>query len=122
MKKAAKGAHPPPTARHPRMGEVPALLRQAVALHQQGHVPQAQAFYEEILGIHPRHFEALQYLGTSATDTGNPQLAVEFLDRAIAVRANVPEAHYNRANALLQLERFDEAVKGYDRTIGLRPT
>ncbi|MFM9980418.1 MAG: tetratricopeptide repeat protein, partial [Burkholderiales bacterium] len=121
MKKAAKGAHPPPTARHPRMGEVPALLRQAVALHQQGHVPQAQSLYEEILGIHPRHFEALQFLGISATDTGNPQLAVEFLDRAIAVRANVPEAHYNRANALQDLGRKPEALAGYDRAVALAP-
>lgn len=103
------------------MGEVPALLRQAVALHQQGHVPQAQAFYEEILGIHPRHFEALQFLGTSATDTGNPQLAVDLLDRAIAVRANVPEAHYNRANALQDLGRKTEALAGYDRAVALAP-
>ena len=103
------------------MGEVPALLHQAVALHQQGHVPQAQSLYEEILGIHPRHFEALQFLGISATDTGNPQLAVEFLDRAIAVRANVPEAHYNRANALQDLGRKPEALTGYDRAVALAP-
>jgi tetratricopeptide (TPR) repeat protein len=43
-------------------------------------------------------------------------------DRAIALRPDFVEIHYNRANALHQLGRLDEAVASYDRAIALGRT
>ena len=41
--------------------------------------------------------------------------------RAIELRPNYPEAHYNLANTLKELEKTDEAIAGYKRAIELRP-
>jgi len=47
--------------------------------------------------------------------------AVSSFDRAIALRADLAEAHANRGNTLNVLKRFDEALASLDRALALRP-
>jgi len=47
--------------------------------------------------------------------------AIESYDRAIALRANYPEAFINRGHSLRELKRFDDALASYDRAIVLKP-
>ncbi|MEM9800589.1 MAG: tetratricopeptide repeat protein [Planctomycetota bacterium] len=44
-------------------------------------------------------------------------------ERAAAAfaRRDVPEAHYDRANALVFLGRYDDAIESYDRALARRP-
>jgi predicted O-linked N-acetylglucosamine transferase (SPINDLY family) len=47
--------------------------------------------------------------------------ALASFDRALAIRADYPEALNSRGNALFELKRFEEALASYERALALRP-
>jgi len=51
-----------------------------------------------------------------------PQDALRAYDRAIALRPDYVDPHFNRGNALLRLQRRGEALEAYDRAIALSPS
>lgn len=58
--------------------------------------------------------------GQEAHQKGDLQLALEFYEEAIKVRPEFAEAEYQRALALLSLDRLPEAEKGFRRAGELR--
>ena len=52
---------------------------------------------------------------------GQHEEALDALERAIQLRPDFPEAHYNRGMALKQLGRYQEALEALERAIQLRP-
>src|SRR3954447_7481988 len=59
--------------------------------------------------------------GQDAHEEGNLKRAIELYDRAIKAQPEFPEAEFQRANALLALNRLPEAEKGFRRAIELQP-
>ena len=96
-------------------------LDEALELHQQGQLAQAQALYTEILRNQPEHVDALHFLGLIAMQTKNFPKAVELIDKAIAVAPDFAEAYYNRGVALQELKQLDAAVASYDNAITFKP-
>ncbi|MFL9888570.1 tetratricopeptide repeat-containing glycosyltransferase family protein [Paraburkholderia agricolaris] len=96
------------------------MLRQAVALQQNGALTEAEELYREILELRPRHFDALQLLGSLALQAGRVQEGIEFLKKALAVNAKQAPLHSNLAYALNVLQRFDEALASADRALALQ--
>ena len=117
-----KRAHPsrPPGGGTPQ-GRVQQLLAQAVDAHQRGQLSQAQARYQSILRIQPKHPEVLHLLGIVAGQMGDYQRAVELIDSAIAVNPQDATYHSNRGIALRELGQREAAVASYDAAIILRP-
>jgi tetratricopeptide (TPR) repeat protein len=66
-------------------------------------------------------FDALHLLGVLETDAEHPAEAIEWLHRAIAVRANVAQAHYHLGNALLADERAADALAAFADALALQP-
>ncbi len=97
------------------------LLQQAITLHQQGQISQAQAVYQEILKIQPRHFDSLHMLGVTYFQTGQLEKGVHLVAEALKIDPNSAEAHNNLGNALCDLKRLDEALASYDQALALRP-
>ena len=56
-----------------------------------------------------------------AHEKGDLKGALELYDRAIKLRPEFPEAEFQRANALVSLNRLPEAEKGFRRAIELQP-
>ena len=54
-------------------------------------------------------------------DLKRPAEALASYKRAIALKPDYAEAHYNRGNALMDLKRPAEALASYDRAITLKP-
>ena len=96
-------------------------VERALALQKAGHFDVAQALYDQILRLQPRHFDALHLSGLIAAERNDPQRAVELISRAIAVNANYAPAHHSLAIALAELGQFEAAVKSYDAAIALDP-
>ena len=96
-------------------------FQKALALHQRGELRRAQTLYEEVLRQDPRHFDSLHLLGLTHVQMGDPGQGVDYIRRALAVKADFPEAYYNLGNALLSLQRPDEALANLDRAIQLNP-
>lgn len=97
------------------------LLRQALALHQQGRPGQAEPIYREILSREPAHAEALHLLGVVHQQRGQHALAAELIARSIAADPSRAVPHSNLGIALHQLGRHEEALASFDRALALRP-
>jgi predicted O-linked N-acetylglucosamine transferase (SPINDLY family) len=95
-------------------------LNRAVALHRQGKLAEAERIYCDVLRQQANHFEALHLLGVIALQTSHAERAVELIGKAIALKPDCPEAHYNRGLALHHLKRFRDALASYDRAIALK--
>ena len=96
------------------------MLRQAVALQQNGAFAEAEELYREILELKPRHFEALQLLGSLALQAGRVEEGIELLRKALAINAKQAPIHSNLAYALNALQRFDEALASANRALALQ--
>ena len=97
-------------------------LHNAIALHQQGQLGQAEAIYLELLQIQPRNADALHLLGVIANQTGSYQSSVDLIDQAIEINANVASYHSNRGLALQELKQLEAAVASFDKAIALKPS
>lgn len=100
---------------------VQAMLRQALQLQQAGRLGEAQAIYQEILKLQPKHFDSLHLSGLVEILTGHLDAGVKLIDKALKINPNVPQAHNNRGNALLDLGRADEALVSYNKAVSLKP-
>jgi protein O-GlcNAc transferase len=96
-------------------------LREAIALHQQGRIADAERRYSEILKLYPNHPDALHFLGVLEFQHGHHGRALELIDRSLAVNARNAAAHYNRANTLRDMARPEDSVRGYDSALALNP-
>jgi len=95
--------------------------RRAFALHQQARLPEARALYEQILQDRPDHFGALLLLGLMELQTDNPHRAVELTARAMLLDPRNADACNYHGSALLELQRFEDAIASYERSIALNP-
>ncbi|THD68178.1 tetratricopeptide repeat protein [Phenylobacterium sp.] len=101
--------------------DLQAVHAQGLAHHRAGRLDEARRAYEQVLAADPRHFESLHLLGVYAVQIGRPDAAVELIGQAIAVRADVADAHGNLASAFNSLRRYGEALEASDRAIALNP-
>jgi len=97
------------------------LLAQAIALHQGGWLAEAELRYRAILEREPADFDSLHLLGVILQQRGDHAGAVQLIDRALAINPGIAIAHNNRAVALLDLARFEEALASCDRARSIDP-
>lgn len=85
-------------------------LREAIAHHRAGRLPEAEGLYRAILRAQPGHPDAHHNLGVLICQSGRPADALPHLESALA--SNPASAQYalSHANALLQAGRAEEAI------------
>lgn len=97
------------------------LFGAGLKLHQAGRLVEAEALYRQTLAAHPNHPDALHLLGVIASQTGQHELSIKFIELAIRQDGNNSLYHSNRGLALQALKRFEDALESYDRALALRP-
>jgi tetratricopeptide (TPR) repeat protein len=97
------------------------LYRQGLACYRTGAREDSWRLCEQVLRLEPDHFAAQHLLGLMALDRNEPRLALELLQRSIALRPGSAIAHNHTGNALLELRQFDAALAHYDLAIALDP-
>jgi predicted Zn-dependent protease with MMP-like domain/Flp pilus assembly protein TadD len=65
--------------------------------------------------------EALLDQAMKQVEDGEPEKALELADKALAGEPKCSEAHHVRAEALVGLERFEDALEALEETLGLDP-
>lgn len=95
-------------------------LNNAIALHQQNRLAEAEQLYRQLLRQQPGQFDALHLLGTLLRRTGNLAESLALLDRAVKLRPGSWAAHFNRGNTLLDRRDFAAAVESLNRAIALK--
>jgi tetratricopeptide (TPR) repeat protein len=73
------------------------------------------------LQAEPGNADANHLLGVIAQQVGKHEMAVAYIERAIALNGNVAAFHNNLGNALRDLGKLDEAVTAYRRALKLKP-
>jgi tetratricopeptide (TPR) repeat protein len=101
--------------------EVAELVQQGIALHQQGHLAQADVIYQQVLVKQANHFDALHLSGVIALQNKNSVLAVKLIGRAIEINENDAAAYCNLGVALKESNRLEEALDRFDKAIVIKP-
>jgi predicted O-linked N-acetylglucosamine transferase (SPINDLY family) len=96
-------------------------FQDAISLHQQGQLGQAEAIYRQLLEIDPANADALHLLGVIAHQTSNHKSAVDMISHAIRINPQVSIYYSNLGNALQELKQFDAAVASFNKAIALKP-
>jgi tetratricopeptide (TPR) repeat protein len=96
-------------------------IKQAISLHQQGRLVEAETAYKAILSVDPNEFDALHMLGIINAQRGSFAEAEQLIRRALAVDSKVPPCLQHYGRVLCGLGRFAEAVETYTSAIKLAP-
>ena len=116
MKPTPKGQPRPANA-----AAVQARFLEGFALQQKGLLAEAQAVYQEVLKLQPKHFDALHLLGLLAYQARDLERAATLIGDALKVNPDFAAAHNNRGIVLRDLQRPDAALASFDRALRLRP-
>jgi len=97
-------------------------LMAGIEAHKAGRYQQAEAIYRSILTKYkPEHPDALHLLGVLAHQSGRHEMALQLIDRALAMHPNSWEYHGNRGLVLSQLGRHKEAIVASRRALEIKP-
>jgi predicted O-linked N-acetylglucosamine transferase (SPINDLY family) len=100
---------------------IPEALAIAVLHHRAGRVREAEQIYRQILAADSNQHDAWRLLGLAASQAGNYQAGVEYIQRALALVPDWAEAHFNLGNAWRAQGKLDEAASCYERALQLKP-
>ena len=100
-------------------------LKEALELasqhHSAGDLSKAKTIFQQILRQKPKQPHALHFLGVIALKEGKNEQAVELINAALSNQPDYAEAHFNLANSLKSLYRFDEAIDSYKKALKFKP-
>jgi protein O-GlcNAc transferase len=111
-------ARKPPSQPGPAAAQI---VQQALGLHRQGRLSEAEALYRSVLARRPEHFEASYLLGTLKLQQGQALQALPLIETAVKIKPFAPEALTSLGAVLAGLGRAAEALKAYERLVKLRP-
>ncbi|HWY63872.1 MAG TPA: tetratricopeptide repeat-containing glycosyltransferase family protein [Rhizomicrobium sp.] len=97
------------------------LLQQAVTLHGQGRLDEAERIYNRILAANPNLMDARHMLGVLKAQQRRPQEAYDLIAPVVQANPRDALALANLGNVLNDLERLDEALDAYDRALAINP-
>ncbi len=96
-------------------------LTSALALHQAGQLPQAEAAYRQILAQDPGHADACHLLGALCLQSGRAAEATELITRAIAINPGNPDYYNHLGAAYGAMAQHDQAVAILRRAVQIAP-
>ncbi len=96
-------------------------MQDALALHRQGRLREAEKLYARVLKAAPQNFDALHLGGLCKAQSGQMGEAFRLISAALKINAQAPDAWINFANVLHALKRDGEALAALDKALALRP-
>jgi protein O-GlcNAc transferase len=97
--------------------DVAPTFDQALTLHHQGRIAEAEALYSVVLQVRPDYFDALQMLGVIKLGRGDLPAALRLTGAALQQRPTSPQVLLNYGNVLNAMQRHHEALANFDEAI-----
>ena len=99
------------------------LLALGAATSSRAHVfADLETLWRDTVSKNPAGWSAYNNLGSLLLERGRPAEAVPVIERALALRPDLPEIHHTMADAWIRLGRRDEARAEYARALAVAPT
>jgi polysaccharide pyruvyl transferase WcaK-like protein/Tfp pilus assembly protein PilF len=95
------------------------LLQQAVGLHQQGQLDEAEAIYRKILRSEPTSHRVLNLIGLAGFQRGNVADSLRDLGRAASIAPKVAKYHYDLGVVTQTHGQLAESVGHYQRALAI---
>ena len=89
-------------------------LQKGVEAHRAGKVQEADRYYTAILKANPKHSDANHNMGVLAVGIGKVEQALPFFKTALEVNPNITQFWLSYIDALIKLERLDDAKAVFD--------
>ncbi len=93
----------------------------ALALDNQGQLPEAIEQYQKTVALDPENAPASMNLAIALAKTGKLDEAIGQFEKCLALTPDSAKAHGNLAAALLQKRRFEEAIEHSTRAVEIDP-
>src|SRR4051812_4922351 len=97
-------------------------LETGLQLHQAGRLNEAEQIYRQVLSQQPQNSDALHLLGNIATSVGQPQIAINLIQRAIENAPGVSLYYISFGQALAMAGDSENSFQAYLRAVELDPT
>ncbi len=105
----------------PAAEDADARFARAMDLHRGGDIAGASRLYAQILEAHPRHANAMHFLGLAQQQGGRLDQAARLMEDSIALAPQVPAYHGNFANLCAVSGQFAKAEDAWRRLAALDP-
>ena len=96
---------------------VPQTFAEALRLHEQGRLAEAEPRYAAVLAVRPDHFDALQMLAVVKHAKGEFAEALRLVSQAMKLRRPSPQILLNYGMILHALDRSAEAIDSFDQAL-----
>ena len=96
-------------------------MQNAVRLHQQGQLAQAEQIYRQALESFPEHADILNLLGTLCSQDGRVNQGIAYIEHALALQPQHPHYLLNLGQAQVQAELLDEAMTNFRAVLKTQP-
>ena len=96
-------------------------LQQAIALHQQGRLYEAEQIYTQLLAQNPTNADAQHLLGVVAHQNGNYPKAIADINQAILLKNNDWQYYNNLGCAHLAANHTEDAQRAFEKALNLNP-
>jgi tetratricopeptide (TPR) repeat protein len=97
--------------------DVPRTVHQALELHHQGRIAEAERLYAAVLAVRPDHVDALQMLGVIKLSRGDAVAALRLISAAMQLRPKSPQILLNHGLVLNAMSRHEEALASFDEAL-----
>ena len=93
----------------------------ALQYHQSEQLRKAEEIYKRILEVNPNHSDSLHLLGIVVHQSGNNDIAVDLINKAIQRSPESPVYYFNLGNVLRAQGKLAEAVLPYQKAVEIKP-
>ena len=90
-------------------------LQKGVEAHKAGNAQEADQYYTAILSAQPKHPDANHNMGVLAVGVGRVEEALPFFKTALEANPKIAQYWLSYINALISLDRIDEAKAVFDQ-------
>lgn len=97
------------------------IFQQALKLHQNGQLDEAEKLYRQVLLAAPNNPQILNLLGIIAQNKNLHEQAISFFEQSLLNDSNNFEVYFNLGWSLFALQKYSEAANAYHRVISLKP-
>ena len=108
-------------AQRPRVAQPSAAVQRALALEQQGKLPEALAAWQSVVKSEPRNGQAYAHLGLLEARQEHYPEAIAAYRKARILDQEIPQLDLNLGLALFKSGKFDDAAKVFESEFGKHP-